>query len=117
MNKVVLVTGASSGFGESTCKLLAKEGYLVFGTGRRVETGSNIDGYTMVNLDVNESASVEQAIEFVKQNAGRIDVLVNNAGYGLVGSVEDSSIEEVKGLFETNVHGCLLYTSPSPRDA
>jgi len=107
MNKVVLVTGASSGFGHSACKLLAEKGYKVYGTGRKVSSGDPLDGFTMVQLDVNESSSVHSAIEYVIEQERRIDVLINNAGYGIVGPLEDTSISEIKALFETNVHGVL----------
>ena len=107
MNKVVLVTGASSGFGRSTCKLLAEKGNRVYGTGRKVQSGDQVDGFTMVQLDVNDDLSVKTAIQFVIEQEGRLDVLVNNAGYGIVGSLEDTSIDEIKALFETNVHGVL----------
>ena len=65
MNKVILITGASSGFGHSACKLLVEKGYKVYGTGRKVTSGDQVDGFTMLRLDVNESASVSSAIQFV----------------------------------------------------
>lgn len=107
MNKVVLVTGASSGFGRSICKLLSEKGHKAYGTGRKVENGEQVDGFTMVRLDVNDMNSVRAAVAYVKEKEGRLDVLVNNAGFGIVGSMEDTSIEEIKALFETNVHGVL----------
>jgi short-subunit dehydrogenase len=103
-NRTVLVTGASSGMGKAFAELLAVNGYRVFGTSRRANF-SEINGVTMVPMDVNECESVRAAVDYVHREAGAIDVLVNNAGYGVSGAVEDTTVEEAKVLFETNFFG------------
>lgn len=103
--EVVFITGASSGFGESAAKLLASRGLKVFGTSRRAENGKERDGFTMLRLDVRSDESAAACVAEVMKRAGRIDALVNNAGYALAGAVEETSIEEAKAQFETNFFG------------
>jgi len=102
--RVVLVTGASSGFGKACSRLLAANGFRVFGTSRKADF-SEICGVVMVPMDVNNDESVQTAIGYVQREAGAIDVLVNNAGYGISGAIEDTTVEEAKALFETNFFG------------
>jgi len=101
---VVLITGASSGFGQTTAALLADRGYKVFGTSRKPLKGN---GFEMLQLDVNSDESVTLCIQTLRQKTGRIDVLVNNAGYVLHGPVEGTSIDEAKSEFETNFFGLV----------
>jgi len=103
--RVVLITGASSGIGQACAIHLAERGWQVFGTSRS-ETAST-SGVTMLRMDVDDEASVNQCVAEVLERAGRIDALVNNAGYSLTGSIEDTSIEEAKAQFETNFFGAL----------
>jgi len=107
MQKVVFITGASSGIGEACAKLLVKHGYRVYGTSRKYFSDRS---YNMVQIDVTKSDSVEWAIKTVIEKEGRIDVLINNAGFGLAGAVEDTSITEAKAQFETNFFGLLRVT-------
>lgn len=102
--KVVLVTGASSGIGKAAAKLFYEKGYIVYGTSRR-EAVESSDGIAMLKLDVTDDASVQDCVQQVLQREGQIDVLVNNAGYGIAGAVEDTSAEEVKSQLETNLVG------------
>ena len=102
--KVVLVTGASSGIGKAAAKLFFEKGYVVYGTSRR-EAVESSDGIAMLKLDVTDDASVQDCVQQVLQREGQIDVLVNNAGYGIAGAVEDTSAEEVKSQLETNLVG------------
>ena len=102
--KVVLVTGASSGIGKAAAKLFYEKGYVVYGTSRR-EAVESSDGIAMLKLDVTDDASVQDCVQQVLQREGQIDVLVNNAGYGIAGAVEDTSAEEVKSQLETNLVG------------
>ncbi|MCY1013953.1 SDR family NAD(P)-dependent oxidoreductase [Nannocystis pusilla] len=103
---VVLITGASSGFGEAAARLLAARGPCrVFGTSRRAAGHDTPGGVEMLPLDVRSDASVAACVDAVMQRAGRIDVLVNNAGYTLAGAVEETAIDEAKAQFDTNFFG------------
>ncbi len=104
-NQVALVTGASSGIGQATAELLAARGYTVFGTSR--ETTQVARPYRLLSMDVRSDASVEAAFQSLLEEAGRIDVLVNNAGYAQVGAIEESSIADVQAQFDTNLLGVL----------
>jgi NAD(P)-dependent dehydrogenase (short-subunit alcohol dehydrogenase family) len=103
MNKVVLVTGASSGLGQAVAAHLATLGHRVYGTSRAL--AENQAGVHMLRLDVTDDASVAACVEEVLAREGRIDVLVNNAGFGVCGAVEDTSMEEAHRQLETNFFG------------
>jgi len=109
-SKIVLITGASAGFGRASAEHLVRHGHRVYGTSRRAEFPDS-DGPSsslqMIPMDVCDDDSVRRAVDFVHEREGRIDVVVNNAGVGLAGAVEDTSIEEAKALFETNFFGVL----------
>jgi NAD(P)-dependent dehydrogenase (short-subunit alcohol dehydrogenase family) len=107
---VALVTGASSGIGNATAKALQNAGFRVFGTSRRTATERS-DGVTMLTCDVTDEASVAKAVGEVLAKAGRIDLLVNNAGIGLLGAAEESSAAQAQALFDVNVFGVLRVTS------
>ncbi|TVR37441.1 MAG: SDR family oxidoreductase [Cryomorphaceae bacterium] len=107
MVKVVIITGASAGMGLTTAKHLAEKGFRVYGASRRSETGRERDGFTELQMDVCHEPSVEKAIEMVFEREGRIDALVNNAGIGLIGSMEDTSDAEARAVFDTNVFGLM----------
>jgi NAD(P)-dependent dehydrogenase (short-subunit alcohol dehydrogenase family) len=116
--KVAVVTGSSTGIGLETSVSLARNGFLTYATVRNLDRSSMIktiaDKETLpikvVQLDVTENASVNNAIQTIASEAGRIDVLVNNAGYGLGGAFEDLLVEEIKDLYETNVFGPIRVT-------
>ena len=105
--KVVLITGASSGVGQSTARLLSQTGYKVFGTSRNPAAAAAIPNVKMLALDVTSAHSVAACVKAVANDAGRIDVLVNNAAYELAGALEEISIEEAKAQFETNFFGVV----------
>jgi len=107
LNRVVLITGASSGIGKACAKRLAAEGDRVYGTSRHPKEEASVPGLRMIGMDVNSDESVAAAIDEIVRVEGRIDVVVNNAGFGIAGAVEDTSIEEAKALFETNFFGML----------
>jgi len=107
LNRVVLITGASSGIGKACAERLASEGDRVYGASRNPKEEASVPGLQMIAMDVNYDESVAAAIERLVQAEGRIDVVVNNAGFGIAGAVEDTSIEEAKALFETNFFGML----------
>lgn len=101
---VVLVTGASQGIGEATAKLLADEGYRVYGTSR-VPSAERRRSFEMLELDVRIDSSVLSCVSTVLKREGRIDILVNNAGVPMVGAVEETTMPEARDLYETNVFG------------
>ncbi len=106
-NRVVLITGASSGIGQACAKYLHERGYRVYGTSRRAaaEPAADSAGFTMLQMDVDSDESVANGIKLLLDREGRIDVVVNNAGNGIAGAVEDTSIEEAKAQMETNFFG------------
>jgi NAD(P)-dependent dehydrogenase (short-subunit alcohol dehydrogenase family) len=102
---VVLVTGVSSGIGKSIAEHLSHLGYRVYGTSRRPGSCPEPEKYVLLSMDVRDPLSVQTAIDSILQNEGRIDVLVNNAGYGIGGAIEDTSPEKVEAQFDTNFFG------------
>jgi NAD(P)-dependent dehydrogenase (short-subunit alcohol dehydrogenase family) len=116
--KVAVVTGSSSGIGLETSLELAHNGFITYATMRSPATGIGIKTtlekekipIKVVQLDVTDNDSVVNAVHMINSEAGRIDVLVNNAGYGFGGALEDLSIEEIKAQFETNLFGLIRVT-------
>jgi short-subunit dehydrogenase len=108
---VALVTGASSGIGRVTALALRAAGYRVFGTSRKAAQAQADDGITMLACDVTDEASVRAMVDLVLAQAGRIDLLVNNAGIGLLGGAEESSAAQAQALFDVNVFGLLRVTN------
>ncbi|MBS0374087.1 MAG: SDR family oxidoreductase [Proteobacteria bacterium] len=102
--RVVLVTGTSTGFGRVIAAGLAADGYRVFGT-TRADAGPADAGVTRVVLDVTRDDSVAQALAVVLEAAGRIDAVVNNAGMGIAGAIEDTTVVEAQAQFDTNFFG------------
>jgi short-subunit dehydrogenase len=105
---VALITGASSGIGLVTAKALQRAGYRVFGTSRKA---ASIAGITMLTCDVTDEASVKSMVAEVLKQAGRIDLLINNAGIGLLGGAEESSTAQAQALFDVNVFGITRVTN------
>jgi NAD(P)-dependent dehydrogenase (short-subunit alcohol dehydrogenase family) len=108
--RVALVTGASSGIGEAAARALAQAGLTVYGTSRKATAGERRHGVTFLPLDITDDASVTNAVREVLDRSGRIDVLVNNAGLGVAGAAEESSIDQARALFETNLFGLIRTT-------
>ena len=104
---VALVTGASSGIGRAIAQKLSKQGLRVFGTSRDAGRVEAIPGVELLSLDVDSDESVKACVELVLTRAGRLDILINNAGYILIGAGEEVSMVEAKGQFETNFFGVL----------
>lgn len=108
MQKVAVVTGVSSGIGQATAQLLSQLGYRTFGT---IRNGSpSPPDLEVVRLDVRDPDSVAAGIAAVLERAGRIDLLVNNAGASIIGAAEETSAEEARELFETNLFGLMRMT-------
>ncbi len=108
--KTALVTGASSGIGEATAQRLAVAGYRVYGTSRRAARGDQ-RAFEMLSLDVTSDESVEAAVRDLVRLEGRIDLLVNNAGFGVApAGAEESSIEQARSIFDTNFFGIVRMT-------
>ena len=118
MHQVALITGCSSGIGYETALMLARNGYRIFATMRNAKKSDSLLKTSeeeklplrVIELDVNDEMSIENAVGQVKNEAKRIDVLINNAGYGLVGFFEDLSLDEIRNQFETNFFGVLNMT-------
>lgn len=110
--KVVLITGASSGMGKDAALHLVGERHIVYGAARRIELMNEIvaAGGFALKMDVTEEEQIVSGVNQIMNDQGRIDVLVNNAGYGLYGAVEDISIEEAKRQFEVNIFGLARIT-------
>jgi len=109
-NMVALVTGVSSGIGRETAQLLAEHDARTFGTVRNLRRASLIDRVELIEMNVNDDGSVRETVRSVLEKAGKIDVLINNAGYSLAGGLEETSVEEARQLFETNFFGVLRVT-------
>ena len=109
-NKVAIVTGASTGIGQASAKALHQAGFRVFGTSRRA-VASVTEGIAMITCDVTDDASVKKAVEKVLDTTGRIDVLVNSAGIGLLGGAEESSVSQAQALFDVNLFGVIRVTN------
>jgi NAD(P)-dependent dehydrogenase (short-subunit alcohol dehydrogenase family) len=116
--KVAIVTGSSSGIGYATSLLLARNGFHTYATMRNIGRSADVQDIAykerlpleVIQLDVNDDASIRDSIEKVESENERIDVLVNNSGYGLVGAFEDLSVEEIKSQFETIFFGVIRLT-------
>jgi len=105
---IVLVTGASSGLGQAAAEYLAQQGYTVYGSSRRAPPeGKMRNGVWLFRMDVDDDESVRQGIALLVQREGHVDVVINCAGFGLAGSVENTPIEAFKAQFETNFYGTL----------
>lgn len=105
--KVVVVTGVSSGIGRAVAKKFASQGCMVFGTVRNINTANTLPGVELIEMDVRDDDAVQRGIQSIVERAQRIDVLINNAGTGLVGAVEETSTAEAAALFDTNVFSIL----------
>ena len=116
--KVAVVTGSSSGIGYATSLLLAKSGFYTYASARNIDKSASLQSIAdaerlplkLIQLDVTDDGSVEDAIKKIVLEKGRIDVLVNNAGYGLFGAFEELSLDEIKAQFETNFFGVVRVT-------
>ena len=105
--KVVLITGATAGIGQACAEHLASRGWRVFGAGRRATASTTSSGIEMLPIDVDDEVSVRRCVDGILSKAGRLDAVVNNAGFSTRGAIEDTTIEAAKAQFETNFFGVL----------
>ena len=113
--RTVLVTGCSSGIGLATCHVLSRNNFMTYGTVRNLSKAKKIQdlinmenlSLKILRLDVNDNQSIKLAVKKILTDTGRIDVLINNAGYGMFGPVEEITTQEVKNQFETNFFGTI----------
>lgn len=110
--QVILITGASSGIGYETAEALAKKGHKVYGAARRTEKIKPLEalGVTPVRMDVTDEASLQEGVQAILEKEGRIDILINNAGYGSLGAIETVPIEEARRQMEVNVFAMARLT-------
>lgn len=109
MKKVALITGASAGMGKETAKLLAQNGYTVYAAARRLDKMKDLEplGIKILSMDVTDEASMVQGIQQILDAEKRIDILINNAGFGAYGTIEDVPISDAKYQLEVNVFGAM----------
>lgn len=107
MRKTVLITGASSGIGKATAEMLLEDGYVVYASARNIDKLEHLKskGAEVLELDVTHDESMKLGIDRIIRECGRVDVLINNAGYGSYGALEDVPMDEAKHQFEVNVFG------------
>lgn len=110
--KVILITGASSGMGKESAKALIQQGHTVYTVARRIDQMNDLEtlGGHPMQMDVTSEADIERVVDTIIHKEGKIDVLWNNAGYGLYGSVEDVPLEEARKQFEVNLFGLAAVT-------
>ncbi|AUC84875.1 short-chain dehydrogenase/reductase [Polaribacter sp. ALD11] len=106
MSKVVLITGASSGIGKSIATFLSEKGYKVYGTSRNPKNLETFS-FELIALDVLKVDTIATAVDFIVKKEGRLDVLVNNAGMGITGAIEDTPTDEMRAVFNTNLFGAI----------
>ena len=124
MEKIALVTGSSSGIGLETSLALARDGFYTFATMRDIGKGEKIKecikkeylNIEILELDVDDEESVNKTIKTILEKKDRIDVLVNNAGYGMWGTVEDVSVDDFKKQFETNFFSIIFFCTKIPKE-
>ena len=107
MSKVILITGCSTGIGRDLVQRLSQSGYTVVATARKTETLGDVQTALKLSLDVTQPESIRQAVDCVIQRFGRIDVLVNNAGYAIRGAIEEVPVEQAQQMFDANVFGVM----------
>lgn len=112
MRKIALITGASSGIGESAAILLHQAGFKVYGAARRIEKMKNLEakGISIISMDITNEESIVNCVNTIQEKEGSIDVLINNAGYGSYGAIEDVPMEEARRQFDVNMFGLARLT-------
>lgn len=103
----ILITGCSTGIGRATASRLAAGGHTVYATARKLDALDGIHGVRRLALDVTDESSMHAAVDQVVAEHGRVGTLINNAGYGVYGPIEEASLEDVRRMYETNVFGLV----------
>lgn len=119
-SETVLITGASSGLGARTAQLLVERGYRVAGAARRVDLVEKLPGVLPVRLDLTDEASIDDAVRTVEAHYGPVGILINDAGYGEFGSIEETPLSQARRQFDVNVFGLAAITQrvlPAMREA
>ncbi len=106
MSKVILITGGSSGIGKSVGEFLTQKGFIVYGTSRNPQNANN-HPFKLIALDVNSEKSIIDAVNVVITSEGKLDILINNAGMGITGPIEDTPTDEMRKVFNTNFFGAI----------
>lgn len=109
-NEVVMITGCSTGLGRAMCRELKQRGYQVVATARKVEALEEVEADLKLYVDVTDRESIFRAVEEVRRVLGRIDILINNAGYSIRSSIEELQIEKLQKMFDVNVFGVIQMT-------
>ena len=107
MSKVVLITGGSSGIGKSVAHFLTKKGFIVYGTSRNPQRITEHLPFKLITLDVTDATTITAAVDAIIKEEGRLDIVINNAGVGITGPLEETPDVEIKNAFQTNVFGPL----------
>lgn len=107
-NEVVLITGGSSGLGKAIGVYLKSKGFKVFGTTRNLQNYADFELFELLEVDVRQEGAITLAINKIIETTGRIDVLINNAGVGITGPIEETPHEEINNTFSTNLHGPIF---------
>ncbi|ETN95602.1 SDR family oxidoreductase [Zhouia amylolytica] len=105
MSKVVLITGGSSGIGKSIAEFLTNKGFVVYGTSRNPDRVKEDLSFNLVRLDVGDTASIQSAVDTIVSKEKRLDIVINNAGVGITGPIEETPREEIHKVFSTNLYG------------
>ncbi|PHQ55690.1 MAG: short-chain dehydrogenase/reductase [Lutibacter sp.] len=106
MSKVVLITGGSSGIGKSVGEYLSEKGFIVYGTSRNADKIKE-HPFKLVSLDVNDTETISTAVSKIIKEEGRLDILINNAGMGITGPIEETPTHEMRNVFNTNFFGAI----------
>ena len=112
MGKTILITGATSGIGKATAKILIGKGYTVYGAGRRIERMNDLKdlGVIPLKMDITKEEDIQAVVNQIETENGGVDVLINNAGFGMYGAMEDTTIEDARYQFEVNLFGLARLT-------
>ena len=110
--KTVLITGASSGIGKDTAKTLIAQGYTVYVAARRLEKMAELEtlGAIAIKMDITNDNDIKNVVNRINANHGGVDILINNAGFGMYGAMEDTSIDDARYQFEVNLFGLARLT-------